>query len=656
MSDPTRPVPSRNPLSPPALMDPGEMAMAMMTPAAIDDVDTTTAVVYCEGNFGAIDGKTANGLVRHSERYRILSVIDSALAGQDAGVALGEKHKAIPICRDLEHALSSAEFVPDSFIFGMAPASGMMSKKERGVVLSAMALGMHVVNGLHEHADAESCRRNPPHRDVRQDEGDWTHHQPREHDRRRGSPGWSSLRSLSLSASARSKRRERAARRDRPRQDSRECARPGPLPRHARGLDYRCYEGDARFSGDRRRLHACRCSLVGGLEDGEHRGASQQQGAGVAHPDSIADDEPGGSSGRVRRLAGKQHAVVLMVELGDLREGIMPADLERMVGETLRRPSITFEGLGANLACRYGVIPDSENMGRLSALADSIEATFGLTIGIFATGRACAREAVRLLGFDSGSLGADSSGVPVWPAGVVGSISHKRDRALAVVARASDYLGLGVDLELDSRRGESRLVRTVGLDGELEGLGALPVASAGSMLLSMKEAVYKCVYPRLPSGLDIGWQDVYVQRRGSEFLGSVSLPEDLKWLRIVPVSVQVKSGWILSELIMASTVVQVTRADFDAMRGELELALREWWEEESADTLPPDCVQRAGGLLNGIPEIDSKAVAKAAPVVEGVIGVTLDPKWIRRGGYGSVDEMVEHLLGRIREACAEEAA
>ncbi|MET0739749.1 MAG: DUF1611 domain-containing protein, partial [Acidimicrobiales bacterium] len=36
-----------------------------------------SAIVYCEANFGAGDGKTANGLVRHSERYDILSVIDS---------------------------------------------------------------------------------------------------------------------------------------------------------------------------------------------------------------------------------------------------------------------------------------------------------------------------------------------------------------------------------------------------------------------------------------------------------------------------------------------------------------------------------------------------------------------------------------------------
>jgi uncharacterized NAD-dependent epimerase/dehydratase family protein len=109
-----------------------------------------TAVVYCEANFGAIDGKTANGLVRHSEKYRILSVIDSERAGLDAGVVLGEKPNAIPICRDLADALAQAGVLPDYFIFGMAPASGMLSSHERGLVLEAIDLGMNVVNGLHE--------------------------------------------------------------------------------------------------------------------------------------------------------------------------------------------------------------------------------------------------------------------------------------------------------------------------------------------------------------------------------------------------------------------------------------------------------------------------------------------------------------------------
>ncbi len=110
-----------------------------------------TAVVYCEANFGALDGKTANGLVRHSERYHIVSVIDSVQAGLDAGIALGEKPNGIPICADLADAVSqTGGRTPDSFIFGVAPASGLLSSHERGVVLEAIEMGMNIVNGLHE--------------------------------------------------------------------------------------------------------------------------------------------------------------------------------------------------------------------------------------------------------------------------------------------------------------------------------------------------------------------------------------------------------------------------------------------------------------------------------------------------------------------------
>ena len=109
-----------------------------------------TAVVYCEANFGAMDGKTANGLVRHSEKYDILSVIDSTKAGMDSGTLLDGKANGIPICPSLETALELAEGVPDYFIFGVAPSSGMLSPVERDLVLEAMGLGMDIVNGLHE--------------------------------------------------------------------------------------------------------------------------------------------------------------------------------------------------------------------------------------------------------------------------------------------------------------------------------------------------------------------------------------------------------------------------------------------------------------------------------------------------------------------------
>lgn len=109
-----------------------------------------TAIVFCEANFGDIDGKTANGLVRHSEKYQILSVIDSQQAGADAGVVLDQIPNGIPICRDLTDAMATAETIPDYFIFGVAPISGMLSPEERDIVLEAMAFGMNIVNGLHE--------------------------------------------------------------------------------------------------------------------------------------------------------------------------------------------------------------------------------------------------------------------------------------------------------------------------------------------------------------------------------------------------------------------------------------------------------------------------------------------------------------------------
>jgi len=84
--------------------------------------------------------------------------------------------------------------------------------------------------------------------------------------------------------------------------------------------------------------------------------------------------------------AKRTHGIVLMVELGDLREGIMPCDLENAVRETLRFPNIALKGIGTNLACQNGVSPDASNMAELSALADSIDATFGLVLGIVSGG------------------------------------------------------------------------------------------------------------------------------------------------------------------------------------------------------------------------------------------------------------------------------
>ncbi len=84
--------------------------------------------------------------------------------------------------------------------------------------------------------------------------------------------------------------------------------------------------------------------------------------------------------------SGRIHGIVLMVELGDLREGILPKDLHEFVRKVLRMPAILIKGIGTNLACRNGVSPDNKNMSELSAIADYLESTFGIQLDIVSGG------------------------------------------------------------------------------------------------------------------------------------------------------------------------------------------------------------------------------------------------------------------------------
>lgn len=83
---------------------------------------------------------------------------------------------------------------------------------------------------------------------------------------------------------------------------------------------------------------------------------------------------------------GCTHQVLLMVELGDLREGIMPEDLIDTVREVINLPHILLKGIGTNLACRSGVAPDTANMDKLATLAEGIEKTFNLQLDIISGG------------------------------------------------------------------------------------------------------------------------------------------------------------------------------------------------------------------------------------------------------------------------------
>jgi uncharacterized NAD-dependent epimerase/dehydratase family protein len=108
------------------------------------------ALVYSENELGQIDGKVANGLVRHSEKYKILGILDSTKDGLDAGEYLDGIKNGIPVFKNLDYAIEKLEFTPQYFIYGIAPLESFLDKEQREVILSAMKKGMDIVNGLPE--------------------------------------------------------------------------------------------------------------------------------------------------------------------------------------------------------------------------------------------------------------------------------------------------------------------------------------------------------------------------------------------------------------------------------------------------------------------------------------------------------------------------
>ena len=83
---------------------------------------------------------------------------------------------------------------------------------------------------------------------------------------------------------------------------------------------------------------------------------------------------------------GKIHQVILMIELGDLREGILPSDVEPVVAEVMGLRGVKLIGVGANLACLGGVKPTEVNMQELSATAGKLQQECGITFEIVSGG------------------------------------------------------------------------------------------------------------------------------------------------------------------------------------------------------------------------------------------------------------------------------
>jgi len=112
------------------------------------------AIVLTDGYFREPNGKGAHGLVRGTDRFRILGVVDQTCAGRDAGEVLDGTTRCIPIVGDVRAALALG---PTHAIVGIATQGGHFTAGLRALILECVKAGLSVVNGLHDEAgeDAE---------------------------------------------------------------------------------------------------------------------------------------------------------------------------------------------------------------------------------------------------------------------------------------------------------------------------------------------------------------------------------------------------------------------------------------------------------------------------------------------------------------------
>jgi 4'-phosphopantetheinyl transferase EntD len=161
-------------------------------------------------------------------------------------------------------------------------------------------------------------------------------------------------------------------------------------------------------------------------------------------------------------------------ELGDIARGLFAEDIAAVM--------VDVDEISG------GLLPEEE---------PAVAAAIGRRRREFTAGRVAARQALAALGMPAAAIPRGPDRAPVWPGGVVGSISHAGSRCIAVAARSGGVRALGVDIERDDPL-PPELRPIVCTAEELAWLEERPEAARGplaKLIFSAKECAYKCQYP-----------------------------------------------------------------------------------------------------------------------------------------------------------------
>jgi 4'-phosphopantetheinyl transferase EntD len=145
----------------------------------------------------------------------------------------------------------------------------------------------------------------------------------------------------------------------------------------------------------------------------------------------------------------------------------------------------------------------------------------------FTTGRECARGALAALGVAAAPILRGYRGAPLWPDGIVGSITHCAGYCAAAVARTQDLLTIGLDAEPNAAL-PGGVLELISLPAERARLRELAVAAPGigwdRLLFCAKEAVYKAWFPLTGRWLGFADADITIDARERTFTARLQVP------------------------------------------------------------------------------------------------------------------------------------
>lgn len=147
----------------------------------------------------------------------------------------------------------------------------------------------------------------------------------------------------------------------------------------------------------------------------------------------------------------------------------------------------------------------------------------------FVTARACARDALALLGLPPAAIATGERGEPLWPSGIVGSITHCAGYRACALARVGEAVGLGIDAEPNAPL-PTGVLEVVARDEEYPMVAELacgqPAIHWDRLLFCCKEAIYKAWFPLTCHGLNFADATVEMDPERNTFQAQLQVSPD----------------------------------------------------------------------------------------------------------------------------------